>query len=50
MTNHEIKINFQEYDSIDELSEADKDLCLESVKALKNSHSPYSKFRVGVAM
>jgi len=50
MTNHEIKINFHEYDSIDELREADKDLCLESVKALKNSHSPYSKFRVGVAM
>jgi len=50
MTNHEIKINFKEYASVDELDKADKELCLESVKALANSHSPYSKFRVGVAM
>ncbi|HEY1871080.1 MAG TPA: cytidine deaminase [Chitinophagaceae bacterium] len=50
MTNHEIKINFTEYASMDELSPPDKDLCLEATKALKTSHSPYSKFRVGVAM
>jgi cytidine deaminase len=50
MTEHEIKINFKEYSSIDELNSADKALCLEAIKALKNSHSPYSKFRVGVAM
>jgi cytidine deaminase len=50
MTNHEIKINFQEYASVDELDQQDKALCLEAVKALKNSHSPYSKFRVGAAM
>jgi cytidine deaminase len=50
MKEHEIKINFKEYASIDELSSDDKKLCLEAVKALKTSHSPYSKFRVGVAM
>jgi cytidine deaminase len=50
MTNHEIKINFEEYASIEELNKQDKELCLEAVKALANSHSPYSKFRVGVAM
>ncbi len=50
MTNHEIKINFQEYASIEELDIADKQLCREAVEALKTSHSPYSKFRVGVAM
>lgn len=50
MTNHEIKINFEEYSSIEELNKPDKDLCLDAVKALENSHSPYSKFRVGVAM
>jgi cytidine deaminase len=50
MTNHEIKINFEEYASIDELNNADKALCLEAVNAMANSHSPYSKFRVGVAM
>jgi cytidine deaminase len=50
MKDHEIKINFKEYDSVDELSEVDQKLCAEAVKALKTSHSPYSKFRVGVAM
>src|ERR1700742_713464 len=50
MTNHEIKINFQEYASIEELDIADKELCREAVKGLKTLHSPYSKFRVGVAM
>jgi cytidine deaminase len=50
MISHEIKINFEEYASVDELSYTDNALCLEAVKALKNSHSPYSKFRVGVAM
>ena len=50
MKEHEIKINFKEYASVDELSNEDKTLCLEAVKALKTSHSPYSKFKVGVAM
>jgi len=50
MTNHEIKINFQSYDTIHELSKPDLDLCREAVKAMENSHSPYSKFRVGAAL
>ena len=50
MTEHEIKIKFTEYASIDELTAADQALCIEATKALKTSHSPYSKFRVGVAM
>jgi len=50
MINHEIKINFQEYTSVDELEQADQQLCKEAVKALANSHSPYSRFRVGVAI
>jgi len=50
MINKEIKIAFEDYQSIDELQSADKALCLEAVKALATSHSPYSKFRVGVAM
>ena len=50
MINHEIKIHFEEYATVDELNRADKELCLEAVKALANSHSPYSKFKVGVAM
>ena len=50
MINHEIKINFTEYPSLTNLSETDQQLCREAVKALKNSHSPYSKFRVGAAL
>jgi cytidine deaminase len=50
MKEHEIKIHFTEYASIDELSAEDKQLCLEAAQALKTSHSPYSKFRVGVAL
>ncbi|MBS1502253.1 MAG: cytidine deaminase [Bacteroidetes bacterium] len=50
MTEHEIKIKFKEYASVEELDEAENALCLEAVKALKTSHSPYSKFRVGAAM
>ncbi len=50
MTEHEIKIHFKEYASVDELNSDEKALCLEAVEALKTSHSPYSKFKVGVAM
>src|ERR1700758_1936734 len=50
MIDHEIKINFKEYTSLEELEEADQQLCRDAVKALKTSHSPYSKFRVGVAL
>ena len=50
MTNHEIKIAFAEYASIKELNTTDQNLCLEAVKAMGNSHSPYSKFKVGAAL
>jgi len=50
MTEHEIKIKFTEYTSIDELTAGDQALCHEAIKSLKTSHSPYSNFRVGVAM
>ncbi len=50
MTEHEIKIAFKEYDSLTELNQPDHQLCLEATKALANSHSPYSKFRVGAAL
>jgi cytidine deaminase len=50
MTNHEIKINFKEYHALAEFSDVYKSLCAEAVNALKSSHSPYSKFRVGAAL
>ena len=45
-----ISISFVEYSSIDELSNSDRNLCLDSIKAMASSHSPYSGFRVGVAV
>jgi cytidine deaminase len=50
MTNHEIKIAFEEYSTLTELSKADQDICREAVAAMANSHSPYSKFKVGAAL
>ncbi len=50
MTDKQINISFKEYNSVEELSAADRELCLEAVKVLKTSHSPYSKFRVGAAL
>lgn len=50
MTNHEIKIAFDEYSALAEMSEADQHICREAVKAMENSHSPYSKFKVGAAL
>jgi cytidine deaminase len=50
MTNHEIKIAFEEYSSLYELPADDQQLCLEAVKATENSYSPYSKFKVGAAL
>lgn len=50
MIKKEINIAFEDFESIDELNETDKNLCLEAVKALDNSYSPYSKFKVGVAV
>ena len=50
MINHEIKIAFEEYSTLAELSKADQNICHEAVKAMENSHSPYSKFRVGAAL
>ncbi len=50
MINHQININFNAYAALTELSDARHNLCLEAVKAMGNSHSPYSKFRVGAAL
>jgi cytidine deaminase len=50
MIDHEIKIAFKEYQTLTELDKPTHDLCLEAVKAMEGSHSPYSKFRVGAAL
>jgi cytidine deaminase len=46
----EINIAFENFESVTELESEDQLLCAEAIKALENSHSPYSKFRVGVAL
>ena len=46
----EIKVQYEDFNGLNDLNAADKSLCLEAVKAMDNSHSPYSKFRVGAAM
>ena len=50
MQKRNISISFDEYNSLDELNSQDQILCIEAKKALSNSHSPYSGFRVGVAV
>jgi len=50
MTINEIKIKFKEYSNLQELDVSRRNLCNEASKAMKTSHSPYSKFRVGAAL
>jgi len=50
MQKRTISISFDEYTSLEELNIQDQILCLEAKKAMSNSHSPYSGFRVGVAV
>jgi len=50
MQKRTISISFEEYTSLEELNSQDQILCIEAKKAMSNSHSPYSGFRVGVAV
>ncbi|MEJ7692617.1 cytidine deaminase [Daejeonella sp.] len=50
MSNKSLSISYEEYSSIDDLNTTDRDLCNEATKAMVNSHSPYSEFRVGAAV
>src|ERR1700761_8187306 len=50
MIDHQIQIDFKEYETLTELTNTQRALCHEAVKALTNSHSPYSRFKVGAAL
>ena len=50
MNEQKFTINYLQYDGIDQLDAADRDLCLKAEQALSTSYSPYSKFRVGTAI
>lgn len=50
MEKKSLKIDYQLASSADECTMSDKALLLAAERATKNSHSPYSKFRVGAAL
>ena len=45
-----LTINYESYNSVEDLNDCDKHLCSQAAVALKNSYSPYSNFKVGTAV
>ncbi len=43
-------INYQEYSTIDELEEKDRELMQRAIEATEGAYAPYSHFRVGAAL
>lgn len=41
--------NYEHYDTLDSMSESDRELVLEAQRATGNAHAPYSHFHVGAA-
>ena len=50
MVKKEIRIDYEEYVSVEEMSDADRVLCRAAVEALEGSYAPYSHFHVGAAV
>lgn len=50
MRTREIKIAFQEFDTIEELSSDDQQLVISAREATKNAYAPYSQFHVGASL
>ncbi len=50
MTNQEIHIVYQEYNSIEEMNPEDRELVAEAIKAMEGAYAPYSHFHVGAAV
>ncbi len=50
MKKHNISTSFQIFDQVSELTDIDQKLVLAAKDALKDSYSPYSKFKVGAAI
>ncbi len=50
MRNIKLEITYKEYDSLDDLSDADNKLLKLAKDALKSAYAPYSAYRVGAAV
>jgi len=50
MVRKEIRIGYEEYASVEEMSSSDRALCRAAVEALDGSYAPYSRFHVGAAV
>ena len=50
MTERELKISYQEYNSIEELNPEDRELAFEAIRAMQGAYAPYSHFHVGAAV
>ena len=50
MTNKEIKIDYLEFNSLEELSAEDRRLADAAIQATSRSYAPYSNFNVGAAI
>ena len=50
MVKKQIRIDYEEYVSVEEMSVSDRDLCRAAVEALNGSYAPYSHFHVGAAV
>ena len=50
MTNKEIKIAYQEFETLDQLDSQDRKLADAAIAAIATSYAPYSNFNVGAAV
>ena len=50
MTKNVLEIEYERYESLNELSVEDRELAEAAVKAVSGAYAPYSKFNVGAAV
>ena len=50
MNEKEIRINYVEYSSLEEMGPEDRELAAEAIAAMGNAYAPYSHFHVGAAV